>query len=54
MNDIVRREGECLNPIHQENGRWYFWDETWSDRCGPYDTEEKCREELERYCNEAL
>ena len=42
------------NPIHQENGQWYFWDETWSDRVGPYETEEKVREALKRYCKEYL
>jgi hypothetical protein len=30
-------------------GRWYFWDETWSGVCGPYDTEDKTRETLEIY-----
>lgn len=24
------------DPIHEEDGRWYFWDETWSSRIGPF------------------
>ena len=27
------------DPVHQNgDGKWYFWDETWADECGPYDT----------------
>jgi hypothetical protein len=28
---------------------WYFWNETWADRHGPFDSEEKAREELAIY-----
>lgn len=42
------------DPIHEEDGKWYFWDETWADRYGPYDTEEIARETLKRYCIEYL
>lgn len=40
------------NPIHQneEDQKWYFWDETWVSRYGPYDTEEIAREKLREYC----
>ena len=37
-------------PVHQENGKWYFWNETWSDRSGPFETEAKAREGLSGYC----
>lgn len=43
-----------MSPIHEENGKWYFWDEVWVDRYGPYDTEEECKEALDRYCREVL
>lgn len=31
---------------------WYFWDETWSDAIGPFDTEEDCRTDLKEYAEE--
>jgi hypothetical protein len=37
------------NPIHEEEGKWYFWDETWADRYGPYTSETECRQELDKY-----
>lgn len=42
------------NPIHFDNGKWWFWDETWSDRLGPFDTEEQTKEALRQYCEEVL
>jgi len=42
------------DPVCQFEGKWYFYDETWSDRSGPFDTEQEAREELDRYCKECL
>jgi hypothetical protein len=39
------------DPVHEEEGKWYHWDETWADRHGPFDTEEKAREALEKYAH---
>jgi hypothetical protein len=39
------------DPIHEENGQWFFWDETWADRLGPYPTEARARQRLEQYCH---
>ncbi len=33
-------------------GFWYFWNETWSDAEGPYDSEFIAREWLHRYLNQ--
>ena len=38
-----------MNPIHEENGKWYFWDETWAHRMGPYDSREKVEKEFKSY-----
>lgn len=38
-----------FNPIHEEEGEWYFWDETGMDRFGPYDSETTARHELALY-----
>lgn len=38
------------SPIYEgKDGKWYFWDETWSNEYGPFDTEEKARERLKDY-----
>lgn len=42
------------DPVHQEGELWYFWDEVWCDRYGPYDSEKECKKELDRYCKEVL
>lgn len=42
------------DPIHEENGKWYFWNEVWADRYGPYDSKQKAIEQLKKYCKEVL
>lgn len=43
------------DPVHEdESGRWWFWDESWAWRLGPYESEEQAREELKRYVREVL
>jgi hypothetical protein len=42
------------DPVHEENGKWYFWDETWAHREGPFDTEEEARAAVEDYCRNVL
>jgi hypothetical protein len=44
-----------IDPVHVHKDGfgqvgWYFWDETWADRIGPYETEEEAREKLAKYC----
>jgi hypothetical protein len=39
-----------VDPIHEDKGQWYYWDETWDWRTGPFDTEEEARADLARYC----
>jgi hypothetical protein len=38
-----------INPIYQENGKWYFWDETWGNSYGPYNTLEEAQKALKEY-----
>ena len=39
------------DPVFQSaDGKWSFWDETWANTVGEYDTEEETRAELARYC----
>ena len=37
------------DPVHQEEGKWYFWEETWADKQGPYETEAEARSACEAY-----
>lgn len=43
------------DPVHQNtDGKWYFWDETWSFEAGPYETEAEAIRALDKYCEEQL
>jgi hypothetical protein len=37
-----------------KEGKWYFWDETEADRCGPYSTQSKAEAALMLYAAENL
>ena len=45
-----------MKVVHQdkEDNLWYFWDESWAYRYGPYDSEKEAYERLRKYCNEVL
>lgn len=38
------------DPVFVEDDGWYFWDETWTERHGPYETETLARVGLDLYC----
>lgn len=40
--------------VHEHVGLWWFYDETWSERIGPYVSECQARRAVDRYCVEAL
>jgi hypothetical protein len=35
--------------IHEHDGEWWFWDETWATRTGPYISAEEARAALRSY-----
>ena len=37
------------DPVHEHEGQWYFWDEVWAYRVGPYKSEEEARKQLNHY-----
>lgn len=37
------------DPVHEDGGYWWFWNEIWVDVHGPYITESAAREGLQRY-----
>ena len=38
------------HPFFQKDGKWFFWDETEADYCGPFDTPEIAIQSLKDYC----
>jgi len=38
-----------IDPIHEKNGKWYFYDESWSEVWGPFETHEEAEHELAKY-----
>jgi hypothetical protein len=40
------------SPLHEHDGKWWFWDETWTLRIGPYDTETQASAALRKYGEE--
>lgn len=40
---------ESMNPVHESQGKWWFWDETWANEIGPYNTEEEANQALTHY-----
>ena len=52
MAQSVEHAVKKPEPIHQENGKWYFWDET-DEQCGPYESRAEAEKQLKAYC-EAL
>lgn len=37
------------DPVFKKDGKWFYWDETWGNNYGPFDTEEIARQKLARY-----
>lgn len=37
------------DPVHFDDGKWWFYEETWADRQGPFDTEAAARTALSKY-----
>lgn len=43
-----------MDPVHERDGVWYYWDETWAGEVGPFITEGIARTELRRYIHKEL
>lgn len=37
--------------IQDEDEKWYYWEETWCDTIGPFETKEEATSECMRYCH---
>lgn len=38
LPDSACPDPSASSPLHEESGEWYFWDETWTHRHGPFAT----------------
>ena len=56
--DLIAKAKEYLATVkaivHQHEGQWYFWEETYSQRIGPYSTEIAANKALDHYCDVVL
>ncbi len=48
--------GDAPDIVFQDekDGKWYFWDETWSNAHGPYESKDEADEKLNEYCEVEL
>jgi hypothetical protein len=46
--------GNAPNPIRQYKDGWYFWDEAWCDKYGPYKTKIEAQLALNKYIKDYL
>lgn len=43
------------DPVEQDaDGKWWFWNEVWADKYGPYETKEEVAKALYTYCKYEL
>jgi hypothetical protein len=51
MNPIFQAEKTMPSPLdrHVLPGQWYFYDETWGDIIGPYESEHEAEVALKAY-----
>lgn len=52
LEDYVSASGDPMDPVHAHEGSWWFWDEIWVDRHGPYATEAEARAALRAYAEQ--
>lgn len=43
-----------LDPVYEYQGLWWFWDETWANRYGPFYTKQDAQTALSEYCQHVL
>tara|TARA_R100001594_G_C3917262_1_gene234845 strand:- start:64 stop:243 length:180 start_codon:yes stop_codon:yes gene_type:complete len=51
MEDIMEFKS---SNVREENGKWYFWDETGMYKYGPFDSEAEANKELRKYAEAYL
>ncbi len=44
-------DGPTTKAVHKDDGQWWFWDECWADRYGPYESEEQANAACSEYAD---
>lgn len=39
FHEWTKKPDDEKTPVFQRHGKWWFWDETWTDAHGPYESE---------------
>jgi hypothetical protein len=52
LTDLRRWEGDAI--FIDEDGKYGFWEETWTEVYGPFNTLEEAEQSLEEYCKKYL
>lgn len=47
---LERDENGHLNPVEEIDGKWYFFEENWSNKQGPYENAVEANTALLEYC----
>ena len=42
------------DPVHRHGGKWFFWDETFEKRIGPFTSEAEADHGYTGYCRKVL
>jgi len=50
--DFEKLNRMSQNPVHQHEGVWYFWNETWDKRIGSFTSKAGAEAGLEIYLQE--
>lgn len=45
---------DIIEIVHKDGDKWYFWNEIWSDRFGPFDSKEEAEYKLKEYAKTNL
>lgn len=51
---LERDENGHLNPVEEIDGKWYFWEETWANKVGPFENAVEANAALLEYCHTIL
>ena len=51
---LERDENGHLNPVEKIDDKFYFWDETWANKYGPYENAVEANKALLEYCTTVL
>lgn len=53
MAEVINLRKKKYSPVEiDEDGNWFFWNETWTERIGNFDSNYEAHVALSKYCKE--